>query len=236
MERNTDANLHDLSIKPNLFIQKLESNDSLCLIAMYTIVNNFKLAVYSHLDCIDIRDRVFCFDKIIILNSLGFTEEACTLMDQLGMHILEITPEQTEWLADSIISNNLVWYIQHVDEKASINGKSNIFAAPVQSSVRHKIFLEEFRVSADQEIVYATYFIKGTENIEGVKPKEAAILYNDIVLFASGMDLDITKDSCDHNGEHIQSVYRMDLATFILERMDSIIKEYIEGGNKLIGL
>jgi hypothetical protein len=236
MERNTDANLNDLSIKPNFFIEQLKSNDSLCLIAMYTIVNNFKAVIYAHIDSIDLRDRTVCFDKIIILKSLGFTEEACKLLDNLGMHIMEISPEQTEWFADSIIVNNLSWYVKHVNDKSTNDDKPNVYAAPVQTSIRAKIFLEEYRISNDQEIVYVSYFIKGTENIEDIQPKEAAILYNDIVNFAKGMDLDITRDSCDHNGEHIQTTHRIDLTTYILEQMDNIIKDYIEGGNKLIGL
>lgn len=164
------------------------------------------------------------FDKQMVLiqelHEYGFIEETKVCLNIMEMRINEMFQELSSWFR-----------VQKSAFGFTVSG-------PKKGKKRNKIFIEVYNVSQNN-IIEVTYCYHVSLKLEGnIQWYKAALTYDDLVFYMENNGYNFLFEDMPNpiSGEHFQKEVKNNLAVYLQENIDKIIKEYIEEGYELIEL
>lgn len=144
---------------------------------------------------------------ILELNDYGFEAEALKCMNIIHTVLIE-----TE-------SSLLPWFNLHLKK----------FGIDLTKYHTTSLFIED--TMWKDGLILTTWCYEGNQNEDNCKWHECAIAESDLFEYVKSEGLNqITLDSSNHEGEHIQSDLKRELYAFVQDEIDSIVKGYLQSG------
>lgn len=164
------------------------------------------------------------FDKQMVLirelHEYGFIEETKVCLNIMEMRINEMFQELSSWFR-----------VQKASFGFTVSG-------PKKGNKRNKIFIEVYDISQNN-IIEVTYCYEVSLKLkQDIEWHKVALTYDDLVYFMENNGYNFLFEDMPNpiSGEHFQKEVKNNLAVYLQENIDKIIKEYIEEGYELIEL
>lgn len=164
------------------------------------------------------------FDKqMVLIQELfeyGFIEETKTCLNIMEMRINEMFQELSAWF------------------RLQKSGFGFTVSGPKKGKKREKIFIEIYNISQNNIIEVTYCYAASLQILDSIKWYTAALTYSDLVYYMEKNGYNFLFEDMPNplTGEHFQKEVKNNLAVYLQENLDKIIKEYIEEGYEVIEL
>jgi len=228
--KNEYANVSEKTICANAHYQLNQMSDQTKEMLMYKIklriLNEISALENNFWNASEFNDVVnpIPFDKQMVLiqelHEYGFIEETKVCLNIMEMRINEMFQELSSWFR-----------LQKSAFGFTVSG-------PKKGKKREKVFIEIYNISQNN-IIEVTFCYEASLKLkDSIEWYNVALTYDDLVFYMENNGYNFLWEDMPNplSGEHFQKEVKNNVAIYLQENIDKIIKEYIEEGYEVIQL